>query len=217
MESSDPCAGPDLTEQITRFLSLDKCLPCRQYLSIIHLPVPEREPAAKLQYDLEWLSVLRKTHNLTKTHDRKVEMPAIVPITPEDVDWVRQRFGKSPVIPENFVRTVPAHAGPPAPLPRPLPPAFSMMGNPQTDQLLALLQLSHVTTIPYSGPCLANDANEIACNEGNAAVGDDNEIEIDSDAIDNTETNEIELNDDEEADDDVIGDIQTKKLRVNSS
>lgn len=48
--------------KITKFLALDKPLPGRQFLQVLDLPVPaalERSP--KLEYDVEWLSVLKKT------------------------------------------------------------------------------------------------------------------------------------------------------------
>lgn len=179
LESNDPCNGPDLTQQMTRFLSLDKCLPRRQCLAIVHVPASLDGPHdGKLRYDPEWLAVIRKTHQLTQTHRNPVSLPPVEPISSEDVDWIRQKLGDELQIPEEpFVRTVPAHTGPPDPLPHPLPPPLPRMGNPQTDALLSLLELSHVTTVPYSGPFVGSYDRDVG---QAAAVEDENEIDLDS-------------------------------------
>jgi len=245
-ESSDPCTGPDLTELMTRFLSLDKCLPRRQYLSIVHIPVKERESDAKLEYDPEWLAVLRKTHELTKVTEERAVLPPVEEnlITPDDVEWVRQKLGPSLAIPENFERTAPAHAGAPFPLPHPLPPPLPMMGNPQTDRLLSCLELEHIATIPYSGPPtttrMIDDKNEIGVGGGGDGDGDDdgvpkdeNEIDLDNDddqvdvaeddqvdvAEDADDENEIDIDDDTGGEDELDrdtngGDPTTKKPRI---
>jgi lariat debranching enzyme len=187
MESKDPCAGPDLTEQITRFLSLDKCLPRRQYLSIVHIPVRERQTEGKLQYDFEWLAVVRKTHELTQTRDETVTLPSRIDrVTQEDVESVRQRlkvfnsclndYDLSLDIPNNFVVTAPPHSRPTSPLPQPLPPPLPQMGNPQTDQLLTWLDLRHIGTIPYA-PSAASHV-QVPLSTGDF---DENEIDLESD------------------------------------
>lgn len=213
-EASDPCVGLDLTAQMTKFLSLDKCLPRRQYLSIVHVPVPvDKEceqrmvekgggcgddAAARLEYDPEWLAILRKTHHLSRTTAGRVAVPADVDegvVTSAEVDWVQQRLGPSFEIPNDvFERTVPAHVGPPSPLPRPLPPPLPMMGNPQTDRLLSCLQLDHITTIPFQRPALLCD-NEATLT---VATVDENEIDVDDDDMDDEEQqddNEIDIGD----------------------
>jgi hypothetical protein len=172
---------------MTQFLSLDKCLPRRQYLSIVHLPVAERQVNAKLQYDLEWLAVVCKTHELTQTHDGTVTLPSrIDPVTLDDVEGVRNRLavGKpgadgelSLVIPSNFVVTVAPHEGPASTLTHQLPPPLPRMGNPQTDQFLAKLGLHHIGTIPHS-PSV--DSALTPPSHGIARI-DENEIDLESD------------------------------------
>jgi lariat debranching enzyme len=184
IESKDPCTGPDLTEQMTRFLSLDKCLPRRQYLSIVHIPVAERQTDARLQYDLDWLAVIFKTHELTQTHDGTVTLPSrIDPVTQEDIEALKQRLkdnlggGFSLDIPRNFAITAPPHSGPPSPLPQPLPRPLPQMGNPQTDWLLTLLDLRHIATIPYAP---LEHASQVRGPQGTDGF-DENEIELESD------------------------------------
>jgi lariat debranching enzyme len=233
-------SGPDLTDLMTQFLALDKCLPRRQYLSIVNIPVaskvstppmavltgkspavpddstPETEidslneasgqapapalltppQAFPLEYDLEWLAILKKTHSLSSRSRQPVRnVPSEPqPVSDADIDWVRQRLRSrglvAPVdsnadsncfpIPLNFEVTVPGHTGPPSPFPRPLPPPLAAMGNPQTDFLLDLLDLPHRITIPYS-----REQSSVAGTDSLRAVAngfmdvDDNEILLD--------------------------------------
>jgi lariat debranching enzyme len=196
-ESTDPCAGPDLTDLMTQFLSLDKCLPRRQYLSIVHIPVEERKSDARLEYDPEWLAILRKTHNLTESERRRVKLPTQPEtVTSEEIAWVRERLGQGLVIPENCRMTVPPHAGPTHPIPSHLPQPFQMMGNPQTDQLLDMLQLNHILTVP----CPETVADH-GWTDHSAKVVDENEVDIDQvedddddgQAVNMKDGNEIEL------------------------
>jgi lariat debranching enzyme len=143
---------PDLPGLMTQFLALDKCLPRRQYLAFVNVPIDTSAPK-ELQFDLEWLAILRKTHHLS-AGDRKqlVHPPASVDhVTEAEIEWVRDRLGNNASIPKNFHATIPTFVEQhleERPLPSPLP----RMGNPQTDQLLELLDLEHIPnlTIPYN-------------------------------------------------------------------
>jgi lariat debranching enzyme len=213
LQSPDPCAGPDLTDLMTQFLSLDKCLPRRHCLSIIHIEPPEQRGHAQdnadvkddtpvgLEYDPEWLAILRKSHHLSSTDRYRVVLPSeLVEVTPEEVKQVRERFGSSLIIdPSGFERTVPVHVGPPTPLPRPLPPPFGEMGNPQTDRLLDRLELEHIVTIPFNNlPVHCN----VSANTRVERIVDENEIFLDyegneemANAEGATDENEINLED----------------------
>lgn len=191
----------DLTEQMTRFLALDKCLPRRQFLCIVNIPIPssnagktknesktedvnnqdnivfdheekghakeeESRPRYQLEYDPEWLSILKRTHHLSNPTQTRVQIPSTLETTIDDTDleWIVSRFtersghesptvdssgdsGSALRIPNNFSMTVPPYTDPAfrGGQSRPLP----AMGNPQTDRLLEILQLDHIVTQPY--------------------------------------------------------------------
>ena len=169
-------------------------------LSILHLPIAGTRDSendacndSKLEYDLEWLAIVRKTHHLAaSSHPHRVQLPQMIQsngglscphqVTAADIAWVKQRVGDDMTIPENVTRTLSqkydeqSHQLQPPPLPR--------MGNPQTDCLLDLLELDHLPnlTIPYSieQGHLASSAS--ARIESLAFdTGDDNEIDLDDD------------------------------------
>jgi len=206
--STHPDAQPDLTDLMTQFLSLDKCLPRRQYLSIVNLPVDVNAPA-KLQYDIEWLAILRKTHHMFAA-DRKhrVQVPADVEhrVTDAELAWVRDRLGgadDAAVIPENFAATVPLYVEPADPRQRSLPPPLPHMGNPQTDRLLEhVLGLEHLPnlTIPYrnSGaePPPAPYPPAAAMQRAGASIKDENEIDLDEDGDGDDDAGKVAAEDD---------------------
>ena len=269
---------PDLTEQMTRFLSLDKCLPRRQHLQIVNIPIPsddtpskndssddgdlsEMEQSLNIEYDTEWLAILRKTHNLTQLKRSFVNVPAdITPVTQEEIEEVqrrlierrRQRSGgdgndnkgesietsdstrdterndarNAFAIPENFCITVPPHGSPGSDF---APNGGVMVGNPQTDELLDLLGLEHVLTVPYTRSDLVQARPPTPPPHPIMQLTpDDNEIDLDDDEDGEEEKqanvqevvvepeiddNEIDLDEDDEEDDE---DIQTKKARTGS-
>lgn len=184
IESTDNCHGDDLTEQMTRFLSLDKCLPRRQFLSILH--IPSTKPKDVIEYDAEWLAILKKTHHLTVTDRKRVYVPhELVRITGEELESIHINF-PSLAIPNNFCITVPPHD----PRDRFLPP-LPIMGNPQCDDFLGLLGLRHLVTVPYQIHEVLVDGNEIKLDD------DDDEIDASARAEFEVDNNEIDLEEDE--------------------
>jgi len=149
-------------------------------LQIVNIPIPpgdvsrsdiddegtnetERPSPLHIEYDAEWLAILRKTHNLTQLTRSFVNVPAdITPATEEEIEEVRTRLterhrqrssdntdatGRSALaIPDNFCITVPPHGSPSSDF---APNRGAMVGNPQTDELLDLLGLEHIVTVPY--------------------------------------------------------------------
>lgn len=132
----------------TNFLALDKCLPKRQFVEKLKL---DHEPTSqKLQYDPEWLSIVRCTNHLftrsfklhqahPKTADEKEALQKMVK---DDYAWVKANIvdkGKLD-IPDNFVQTAPAYAGADiknVSQQKQLP----KYKNPQTEQFLKLLDI----------------------------------------------------------------------------
>jgi lariat debranching enzyme len=168
-----------LTEQMTRFLSLDKCLPKRRHIQITYLEpsssvvvdssdtcaasassTGECGKEAWLEYDATWLAMLRRTHHWTKrTRNVVVANGGDDPITEMDIEDVVDRFRvnncdgstgtTSLTIPQNFLMTVTPYD--PSTGLRSYGPPPPMMGNPQTDDFLGILGLEHCITVPYSG------------------------------------------------------------------
>ena len=172
MESNDGIC-PDssnietLTEQMTRFLSLDKCLPKRRHIQITHVE-PSSSRAGSIgieltfnntcvEYDVSCLPMLRRTHGWTQSTRRAVSVEDIGPITKGEIEDVIKRFEEGNnsdetnplVIPQNFVMTAPPYDASSGNRTYGPPPA--MIGNPQTDQLLEILGLEHRITVPFSG------------------------------------------------------------------
>jgi lariat debranching enzyme len=182
LESSDQCQGPDLAKMMTQFLSLDKCLPRRHCLCVVHVPVEQRQTEIDLEYDLEWLSLLRKTHTLSIAEKKQVQLPSdLMHVSPEDINETKRLLqcsnnGNFLKVPNSFTKTVPPHddavfRG------QNLPHPFPLMGNPQTDEFLSLLALEHIVTVPFGG---GNKPSSVDAGGNNSCTYDENEIEIDS-------------------------------------
>eukprot|EP00553_Chaetoceros_curvisetus_P014932 CAMPEP_0204645180 /NCGR_PEP_ID=MMETSP0718-20130828/1991_1 /ASSEMBLY_ACC=CAM_ASM_000674 /TAXON_ID=230516 /ORGANISM="Chaetoceros curvisetus" /LENGTH=324 /DNA_ID=CAMNT_0051666943 /DNA_START=1 /DNA_END=975 /DNA_ORIENTATION=+ len=251
--SSQRCSNTnDLTDLMTQFLSLDKCLPRRHHLQIVNVPMPvsrrdessnesvksndenkidydkkQTRTCNKLCYDLEWLAILRKTHHWTKTTRARFPDPdpQEIQISEEDVEAIRQRLverGDTILSSSGNTSDVVGEASNIDPIMIPLNFSMSlqphgaigseervnagrMVGNTQTDELLHLLDLKHVVTVPYVyKPVVSQGLQSIPSTNDILIRGrekdpnptkneDDNEIDLDSDddtGEDNSNVNE---------------------------
>ncbi|CAL8321252.1 unnamed protein product [Merluccius merluccius] len=144
MQHAPKASGSSRT---TKFLSLDKCLPYREFLQVVDIP-DRTDSAEGLEYDPEWLAILKSTNGLQRTtphpwippmnnglHQRwnftasEAEMMAVV-----------DEMNGELAIPDNFSRTVPAY-DPANRQPRASP---SCSTNPQTTELCATLGLTDI-------------------------------------------------------------------------
>lgn len=131
----------------TKFLSLDKCLPYREFLQIVD--VPERPTSSQgLEYDPEWLAILKSTNSLQRTTPHPWNPPMNNGLharwdftaSEEDMMAVVSDLGGELAIPENFSLTVPAY-NPARPQPH-ISPSYNT--NPQTTELCATLGLTDI-------------------------------------------------------------------------
>ncbi|CAK4084275.1 unnamed protein product [Aphanomyces euteiches] len=122
------------TGKTTKFLALDKC-PHRDFMDVVDIPAPQESNTVKLQMDLEWLAVLRATHHLSSAQRIRPPLPETpLPISPADMSWIESRLPSGQQT--DWITSFQF-----------LPSAS--IGNPQTDELLALLDLPHVVTVPF--------------------------------------------------------------------
>nr|XP_020475693.1 lariat debranching enzyme isoform X1 [Monopterus albus] len=133
--------------RVTKFLSLDKCLPYREFLQIVD--VPERPGSSEgLEYDPEWLAILKATNSLQRTTPHPWNPPENNGLhqrwdfraSEADMMQVVEDLSGDLVIPDNFSRTVPPY-DPGRPQPQSAP---SYIINPQTTELCATLGLTDI-------------------------------------------------------------------------
>jgi lariat debranching enzyme len=243
-ERNAACVGqpPDLTDLMTQFLSLDKCLPRRQCISIVHIaptatnattPPPttttqmddpsndnDNNVDSLLEYDLEWLAILRKTHHLSLArNDRRkerVQVPTMRLHSDDlemEMETIRREFAEDGfTIPRNFRPTVPQLRT----LPDLgfLPPPMPRMGNPQTDQFLNRLHLPHLPnlTVPYHQEQAVTEPSTVVEQDGNEITIEE-DVTVDT-AIPDVDENEIVL-DMEDAEDRVESQQQASEPEDN--
>uniref|UniRef100_A0A8C6H5C3 Lariat debranching enzyme n=1 Tax=Mus spicilegus TaxID=10103 RepID=A0A8C6H5C3_MUSSI len=96
----------------TKFLALDKCLPHRDFLQVLEI---EHDPSAPeyLEYDVEWLTVLRATDDLINVTGGLWNMPEDNGLhtrwdysaTEETMKEVMEKLNHDPKVPCNFSMT----------------------------------------------------------------------------------------------------------------
>lgn len=131
--------------RVTKFLSLDKCLPYRNFLQIVD--VPERPDVSDgLEYDPEWLAILKATNSLQRTTSHPWNPPENnglhekwdFRVSEADMMQVMEDLNGELSIPSNFSQTLLAY-DPTNPQPY---TRASYSINPQTTELCAILGLT---------------------------------------------------------------------------
>ncbi|XP_021358109.1 lariat debranching enzyme-like [Mizuhopecten yessoensis] len=177
--------APPGEEKITRFLSLDKCLPRRKFLQILDVPHDPQEPL-KLQLDTEWLSILKLTNHLLSLKRGSIYMPGpgsqsrweFTP-TIEEENKVLEDFGGDLVIPDNFQKTVEVFD--PNQGKCKVNPPMTMV-NPQTTLMCTMLDITDPNAIflGQDSGNLLDVSGEGACDADDDDDVDDDETECDS-------------------------------------
>jgi lariat debranching enzyme len=102
--------GPNLC---TNFLALDKCLPRRPYYQLVDIEPKNAEGAEKvLQYDAEWLSILKKTNKyMSVERNPRTRIPDVwitaEAVTDDNLVEVIEAFGGDLNVPYNFTMSEP--------------------------------------------------------------------------------------------------------------
>ncbi|GFT86236.1 lariat debranching enzyme [Nephila pilipes] len=141
----------------TKFLALDKCLPRRHFLQV--LEINKKSDTVQIEYDPEWLSILRSTNHLLSTSRRNTYMPGqgsgderwdFRP-TEEEIQVVEKLFNGDFKVPENFCFTAPTYS------PRETLASENSLNfyvNPQTENFCKILNI----TDPFA--CILNNSGE---------------------------------------------------------
>jgi lariat debranching enzyme len=129
----------------TRFLSLDKCLPGRQFLQVVDFESIHGVGPFQLRYDAEWLAILQATHSLTSLHQRPPPPPPPEPVSRACVEAVENNLASRGLqnIPHNFQQTAPAHQPDEGFVKRRGRMPRSELRNLQTQALLGVLGLTY--------------------------------------------------------------------------
>lgn len=109
---------PPLTEttKFTKFLSLDKCLPRREFLQVVEIPSANDETGDyDFYYDLEWLAITRAAHPYLSTSYNQLPLPPDDELKvkiQEEKEFLEGRLKTGALdlkIPHNFEATAPAY------------------------------------------------------------------------------------------------------------
>lgn len=135
----------DQEPRTTKFLALDKCLPHRDFLQILDI---EHDPNASdhLEYDPEWLAILKATNELINVYPKQWNMPENNGLyakwdysaNEEAIKEVIKTLGHDLSIPQNFCLTAPCYD--PNNPQNSREPVHTI--NPQTTEFCALLDLT---------------------------------------------------------------------------
>lgn len=140
---------PLITNDETKFLSLDKCLPNRHFLQLVEIPssgTAGLERPLRLAYDQEWLAITRVFANELPNGDPTRTIPVdkgeaqYAPLIEAEQTWVEENIiskGKM-TIPEDFEITAPTYEPSIGLNPKDQNLIYK---NPHTERFCSLLQI----------------------------------------------------------------------------
>ena len=164
----------ECTSNGTKFLALDKAIKGRHFIQVLDIDTATSPKSDKsLSFDVEWMTILRKSHHLLRSDTSRASFSQNIIIAPEDHDETRRMlaasYGEELLIPmlslEDFARSL------------------NSTGNLQTDRLLATFDLSHIWTSPSSSMPLTH-VEEIDTSQPKNATRNSSEYAIDADLND---------------------------------
>uniref|UniRef100_A0A2K6UIE3 Debranching RNA lariats 1 n=1 Tax=Saimiri boliviensis boliviensis TaxID=39432 RepID=A0A2K6UIE3_SAIBB len=197
------------TARTTRFLALDKCLPHRDFLQILEI---EHDPSAPdcLEYDIEWLAVLRATNDLINVTQHLWNMPENNGLharwdysaTEEAMKEVLEKLNHDLKVPCNFSVTAACYD--------PSKPQTQMQLihriNPQTTEFCAQLGITDINVRLQKSKAehnLCGEDEEQDDVESNDSGEDRSEYNTDTSALSSINPDEIML-DEEEGEDSIV-------------
>lgn len=207
----------------TKFLSLDKCLPHRDFLQVVEI-ADRPGSSEKLEYDPEWLAILKATTRLQKPSPNIWHPPENnglhtrwdYSVSEEAMMEIVSALNGELSIPENFSPTVPAY-DPSRPQPH-APPAYCT--NSQTTELCATLGLVDIYALAGQSAQNSTSWREEGANEeedednqSSGSVDEPSEYPTDTSVLSNSYnpdeiTIEDEWEEEEEAEEKDGGDVK---------
>ncbi|XP_007464412.1 PREDICTED: lariat debranching enzyme isoform X2 [Lipotes vexillifer] len=209
----------------TKFLALDKCLPHRDFLQVIEI---EHDPSAPdyLEYDTEWLAILRATNDLINVSERLWNMPENNGLhtrwdysaTKEAMNEVLEKLNHDLRVPCNFSVTAACYD--------PSKPQTQMQLvhriNPQTTGFCAQLGITDINISLQKAKeeqHLCGDCEEQDDVQSNDSGEDPSEYNTDTSALSSINPDEIMLDEEEEYDDSIVSahsDMNTPSVEPSS-
>ncbi|XP_045242861.2 lariat debranching enzyme isoform X4 [Macaca fascicularis] len=198
------------TARATKFLALDKCLPHRDFLQILEI---EHDPSAPdyLEYDIEWLTILRATDDLINVTGHVWNMPENNGLharwdysaTEEGMKEVLEKLNHDLKVPCNFSVTAACYD--------PSKPQTQMQLihriNPQTTEFCAQLGITDINVRLQKSKeehHVCGEYEEQDDVESNDSGEDRSEYNTDTSALSSINPDEIMLDEEEEDEDSIV-------------
>ncbi|KAI8577278.1 hypothetical protein K450DRAFT_253057 [Umbelopsis ramanniana AG] len=133
--------------QSTRFLSLDKCLPRRDFLQV--LDVPSVDENLTFEYDLEWLAITQVTQQYLSLQHHQPAIPSdniLYSQIDQKIEELQKQVDEGALdlrIPNNFVLTAPYHDYTHRMTPQEIAENIIPYSNPQTEAFCSLIGIEN--------------------------------------------------------------------------